>query len=143
MKKINVLITPLPGCRSCGLSGTRFGNLSGPCHKTDINRCRSPLLRHKHQYRSLTRIVIHSDHRSICDVEDVSLVIPTIDDDCRFSASAFTLRSVGSECRYPRAHRMICMTSTRLPLLRENGIPVRKPHLGTDILHGSSTIPSL
>jgi len=140
MKKINVLITAasrrVPLVRAFRDAVGKFGK--GRIITTDINPL-SPALYfgHKHYIVPLTTDRYYIPIiESICDAEDVSLVIPTIDDELPiFGKARARFESVGIQVAISSEQTaLICNDKYETFLYcRRNDIPVPETSLGEDL----------
>lgn len=140
MKKVNVLITAasrrVPLVRAFRNSVEKFGR--GRVITTDINPM-SPALYfgHKHHIVPLTTDKHYIPIiESICDAEDVNMVVPTIDDELPiFGRSLHRFEQVGIEVAVSSERTSnICNDKYETFLFCErNGIPTPKTRLAEDI----------
>src|SRR6187399_2114014 len=150
MKKINVLITAasrrVPLVRAFRDAVGKFGK--GRVITTDINPL-SPALYfgHKHHIVPLTTDRYYIPIiESICDVEDVSLVVPTIDDELPiFGRARERLQSVGIRVAISSEQTgMICNDKYETyQFCLKNDIPVPATTLAADIHSRTFNYPAI
>jgi carbamoyl-phosphate synthase large subunit len=148
MKKINVLITAasrrVPLVRAFRNAVEKFGQ--GRVITTDINPL-SPALYfgHKHHIVPLTTDRYYIPHiESICDAEDVNLVIPTIDDELpTFGRSRDRFTQLGIAVAVSSEQTSITCNDKyeTYRFCERNGIQTARTCVGTDISLGSIRYP--